>query len=151
MAAQGAALITSVLLLFMMTIVAMMSMDIVEHDQVAAGYGSRARLAFYAAEAGLSEALSELEKTGTPSVTDDTKLGNSTIYPKGQPSYKADPNATDPMEYIGLGTFEGMNMSIGAGGSSKYQLKFWTMRVQGEAPGGVKSRVEMAAGIFVAN
>ena len=81
-------------------------------------------------------------------------MGTAGIYPYGQPSYTLDPNpppGENAVENIGAGTISGMNIAIGQGSGAKYQMQFWKIRVQGVAPGGSTSRLEVAAGKFTAS
>ena len=138
----GAALIISMLLLVMMSILGVAALDTVSLDQQVAGFQSRQKTSFYAAEAAVAEAVDALENSGTPAVS-NTTLSDAAVYPHGQPSYGLDPDVADPIESLGLGSIEGMNLQIGQGGSAKYQMEFWRVHVQGQEAGGGRSKLEV--------
>jgi hypothetical protein len=144
---RGLALVVSMLLLFLMTIVGLSTMDMVARDRQGAGYQSQKRISFYAAEAGLSETLRAIEQTGDPTIV-PASLGDSTLYPHGQPSYQPDPNVPDPIEDLGTSGIEGHTANIGG---SSYQLHMYRVRVQGASPAGVTSTIEVTMGVFAAN
>ena len=106
--------------------------------------------AFFAAEAGVAKAMETLTTVGTPSVP-TTTLGDSTIFPYGQPSFRLDPTATDPIDGLGVASYPGMSLNIGQGGTSTYQVNYWRIRVQGDGPGGSVARLDTVSGVLVAN
>ena len=122
----------------------------VERDQQVAGYLNRKAIALHAADAGISRALSEMSATGTPSVP-ATSIGDATLYPYGQPSYRTDATAATPIEKAGKGQLGGHTLNIGAGGGATFEVQYWKIRVQGEAPGGSVARVEVLTGALIAN
>jgi len=126
------------------------ALDVVTRDQQVAGFQKRKQTSFYAAEAGVAKALETLTTQNLPSVP-DTALGDSTLFPSGQPRFRLDPTATDPIESLGNGAFPGMALNIGQGGSPTYQLSYWKIRVQGRAPGGSSTRIETVSGALIAN
>lgn len=144
---NGSALIVSVLLLFVMTLMALSTLDVVTRDQQVAGYHSRKSMSLYAAEAGIAEVLRTLEASGTPSIT-ATSIGDSSLYPHGQPSYALDPTTSDPIEDLGTIGIEGQTANIGG---SSYQLHAYRVRIQGSAPGSVATRLEVVLGVVAAN
>jgi hypothetical protein len=144
---SGYALIVSVVLLLVMTLMAVSALDIVGRDQQVAGYDSRKSMSLYAAEAGLAEVMRSLEATGTPDLV-PTDYGDSSLYPHGHPHYELDPTTTDPIEDLGTMGIEGQTANIGG---SSYQLHVYRVRVQGTAPGAVATRIETALGVFSAN
>lgn len=146
----GSALLVTVLLLVMMGLIGLAALDVVTRDQRVAGFQNRKKVAFYAAEAGVSEALQTLATTGTPTVS-TASLGDTTIYTHGQPSYRADPTVANAVESLGIGSFPGMNLALGQNGAPIYQMQYWRVRVQGNAPGGTVSRLEFASGALFAN
>ena len=119
-------------------------------DQQVAGYLNRKKVALYAAEAGVAEALEGLRNSLEPSVT-QTSLGDSSLYPYGRPSYREDPTVTDAIENIGVGGMSGMNLAIGQGGAPTFQVSYWRVNVQGDAPGGSVARLEVEAGSLFSN
>ncbi len=147
---EGSALLIAVLMLVLMGLIGIAALDAVTRDRQVAGYLNRKKLAFYAAEAGVAEALESLKNDLTPSLT-PTSLGDSTIHPYGRPSYRPDPTVANPIESLGLGGMSGMNLNIGQGGAPTFQLSYWRVNVQGDAPGGSVARLEVAAGSLVAN
>ncbi len=142
----GAALIVTMVILVALALLGMSLLDEVMRDQQISGYQAQSRLAFHAAEAGLAEAQSQMDGATTPSIS-NTTLGDTYVYPHGQPSFQADPNIADPIEDMGAMAAQGMNLRIGGGGP-RYQVQYWKFNVQGTAPGGTISRVEMVAGVL---
>ena len=146
----GIALLASVLLLLMLATIGLASLNVVERDQQVAGYLNRKAIALHAADAGVARALSEMSATGTPSVP-ATTMGDATLYPHGQPSYRTDTTAATPIEEAGKGQLGGHTLNIGAGGGAAFEVRYWKIRVQGEAPGGSVARVEVLTGALIAN
>jgi hypothetical protein len=146
----GFALLLAILLLLMLASIGFAAIDTVEKDQQTAGYTNRKRQAIHAAEAGVARGLQTLRDTGTPAVP-LTDLGDTTIHPYGQPSFQADPTVTDPIDSLGLGGMPGMNLVIGQGGAATYQIQYWQIMVQGNAPAGSNSRLEVVSGSLIAN
>jgi len=146
----GFALLLAILLLLMLASIGFAALDTVERDQQTAGYTNRKRQAIHAAEAGIARGLQTLRDNGTPTVP-NASIGDNTIHPHGQPSFEVDPIATDPIESLGMGVPAGMNMVMGQGGAATYQIQFWKIMVQGNAPGGSTSRLEVVTGSIVAN
>jgi hypothetical protein len=139
-----------VLLLLMLASIGLASLNVVERDQQVAGYLNRKAAALHAADAGIAKALETMTATGTPTVP-DTNLGDTALYPYGQPAYRVDPNAADPIEKVGKGTLGGHTLNIGTNAGAAFEVQFWKIRVQGEAPGGSIARVEVLTGSLVAN
>ncbi|MCA9512472.1 MAG: pilus assembly PilX N-terminal domain-containing protein [Myxococcota bacterium] len=147
---RGAALVVAMFLLLLMSFVGIYALDTVALDRQVAGFQNRKRIAFYAAEAAVAEALDSLETTGTPSVGGGN-MGDTTLYPYGTPSYAVDPTVANPIAPIGAAGSEGMNLSIGQGGAAKFNLQTWRIQVQGTEPGGTTARIEIAAQRFNGN
>ena len=147
---QGSALLIAVLMLVLMGLIGIGALDAVTRDRQVAGYLNRKKVAFYAAEAGVAEALETLNNNLQPSVS-NTTLADTTLYPHGRPSYRLDPTVTDPVENIGVGGASGMNLAIGQGGAPAFQVSYWRVNVQGDAPGGSVSRLEIESGALYAN
>jgi Tfp pilus assembly protein PilX len=135
------------LMLFLMTMIGLSTMELVTRDRQSAGYQSQKRVAFYAAEAGLSETLRVLEETGSPEIV-PTSLGDSSLFPHGQPTYQPDPTVTDAVEDLGTAGLEGHTANVGG---SSYQLHTYRVRIQGASSGGVTSTIEVTMGVFAAN
>jgi hypothetical protein len=148
----GFALLLAVLLLLMLASIGFAALDTVQRDRQTAGFANRKRIALNAAEAAVARAQQTLRDTGTPTVpTTATTLGDTTIYRHGQPAYRADPNEANPIESLGVGGMPGMNLVIDQNGAAAYQIQFWRVQVQGDAPGGTEARLEVVSGSLVAN
>jgi type II secretory pathway pseudopilin PulG len=146
----GFALLLAVLLLLMLASIGFAALDTVQRDQQTAGYANRKRQALNAAEAAIARAQQTLRDTGTPSVP-ATTIGDTTMFPHGRPSFQTDPNEANPIQSIGLGGMPGMNLVIGEDGAATYQVQFWKIQVQGDAPGGTEARAEVVSGRLLAN
>jgi Tfp pilus assembly protein PilX len=146
----GFALLLAVLLLLMLASIGFAALDTVQRDQQTAGYANRKRQALNAAEAAVARAQQTLRDTGTPSVP-ATTIGDTTMFPHGRPSFQTDPNEADPIQSIGLGGMPGMNLVMDKDGAPTYQIQFWKIQVQGDAPGGTESRVEVVSGSLIAS
>lgn len=147
---EGSALLIAVLMLVLMGLIGIAALDAVTRDGQVAGYLNRKKIAFYAAEAGVAEALESLKNDPTPTLT-PTTLGDTSLYPHGRPSYRPDPTVADPIESIGPGAMQGMKINAGQGGQATFMLSYWRVNVQGDAPGGSVARLEVTAGRLVAN
>ena len=113
---------------------------------------SQAALAVYAAEAGVADAKNRLRAVWT---TDETvafpdqgtavAMGDTGIFPYGQPTYYADPLATAGIEFMNAGS---PSVSGGhdqrLGGSTRVNT-LWRIRVAGRAPGDTVARLEVVA------
>jgi hypothetical protein len=148
---SGSALLVTVMLLLMLGLVGLAALGTTTRDQQVAGYQNRKKVALYAAEAGLAEAFGELTtNAGIPTVT-AASIGDTTLFPYGQPSYLADPSVGDPIKDLGTAPFPGMALNLGAGGLPTYQLNYWRIRVEGRATGGSQARLEAVTGTLRAN
>lgn len=147
---EGSALLIAVLMLVLMGLIGIGALDAVTRDRQVAGYLNRKKVALYAAEAGVSEALETMQNELEPSVS-QANLGDTSLYPHGRPSYRPDPSVANPIQSIGVGSMSGMNMAIGQGGAPTFQFQYWRVNVQGDAPGGSVARLEIAAGSLFAN
>ncbi len=145
---RGFALLLTVLLLMLLAMLGFAALDAVSKDQQVAGFQNRRTIAFHAAEAGMAKALETLTTTLTPAVP-ATTLGDSSIFPYGQPSFRPDPTAATPIAEVGLAAYPGMSLNIGQGGSPTYQIRYWRIRVQGDGPGGSVARIDAVAGALV--
>jgi Tfp pilus assembly protein PilX len=146
----GFALLLTVMVLLLLVSLGFASMNVVETDQQVAGYQNRKKLALHAAEAGVAKAMETLRTTGTPSVP-TTQLGDSTLYPHGRPTFRLDTSVADPIEVIGTANLGGMNLAVGQNGSAQFQVQFWRVHVEGQAPGGTVSRLEVVTGSLLTN
>lgn len=148
----GSALIVTVLLLVLLGIIGLAALDTVQSDQQVAGFQNRSRMAFYAAEAGVADAKNRLRDVWSTDATvafpDDSApvmMGDTAQFPTGQPSYYADPLAAAGIEYMNAGAPSvagGHDQRLG--GSSRVNT-LWRIRVEGNAPGGSTSRLEVVA------
>ena len=146
----GSALLVTVMLLLMLGLVGLAALNTTTRDQQVAGFQNRKRIALYAADAGVAEALEKLSTTQTPALT-ATTIGDSTLYPHGQPLFRPDPSVPDAIEDLGTAPFPGMALNIGQGGIPTYQMDYWRVHVEGLAAGGSRARVEAVSGALVAN
>jgi hypothetical protein len=146
----GIALLASVLLLLMLASIGLAALNVVERDQQVAGYLNRKAIALHAADAAIARALDTMATTGTPNVP-PTTMGDSTLYPYGQPSYRTDTTSAAPIEKTGKGTLGGHTLNIGSNGGAQFEVQYWKIRVQGEAPGGSIARVEVLTGALISN
>jgi Tfp pilus assembly protein PilX len=147
---QGSALLIAVFMMVLMGLIGIAALDAVTRDGQVAGYLNRKKAAFFAAEAGVAEALQTLNIDLAPNVG-STTLGDTSLYPHGRPSYRPDPTVTDPIENIGSGAASGMNLAIGQGGAAAFQISYWRVNIQGDAPGGTVARIEIESGSLFAN
>jgi Tfp pilus assembly protein PilX len=144
---QGAALLVAVMMLALMGMIGLAALDTTSQDRQVAGFQSRARTAFYAAEAGLSQSK-EVVRNADPDV-DPTPafaagaLGDAGIYPHGQPSYQGDPNAgtPDPIQFVRKGKPWDEGGDIRTGKQRLVHL-LWQINVQGQTSDGSISRIE---------
>jgi Tfp pilus assembly protein PilX len=147
---RGSALLVTVMLLMMLGLVGLAALGTTTRDQQVAGFQNRKRMALYAADAGIAEALERLTTTSVPSVS-TLDLGDTTIFPYGRPSYRPDPTTASPTKDLGNAPFPGMGLNLGQGGLPTYQINYWRLRVQGLAPGGTQAKVEAVSGSLAAN
>jgi hypothetical protein len=136
----GSALLVTVMLLLMIGLVGLAALNTTTRDQQVAGFQNRKRIALYAAEAGIAEAMERLVTTSVASISTAT-IADTALFPHGQPSYRPDPSVANPVEDLGDAPFPGMGLNLGQGGLPTYQLNYWRMRVEGLAPGGSQARV----------
>jgi len=149
-AERGSALLLSTLLLLLIGLFGLAALGTVTKDQQVAGFQKRKKLAFYAAEAGVAKALETLTTAFEPSVP-TTNVGDGSLFPHGQPSYREDSSVAEAVESLGNGAFPGMSINLGQGGSPTYMLSYWRIRVEGRAPGGSVARIETVSGALIAN
>lgn len=153
---RGAALLVSILLLFLMTAIAMAAMDTVATDMQVAGFQKQSQGALYAAEAGAAHArqvvrglASRAERPTYPADFPDeanpVQLGIAADYVNGiQPRYYADPDPAEPIEYIGEGSrcSEGCNITLGG---QKFNHTKWKINVEGRSSEGATKKIEVVA------
>lgn len=148
----GVALIVTVLLLVLITVMGFAALDTVTRDQQVAGFQNRSRLAFYAAEAGVAEAKNALraifstdQTVAFPDETGPVAIGDTALFPSGQPVYYGDPAATGG----GVVNVPGSTLSIVGEdariGEEGFENTLWRIRVVGSTPDGVTSRLDVLA------
>jgi hypothetical protein len=148
----GSALIVTVLLLVLLGIVGLAALDTVARDQQVAGYQNQSRLAFYAAEAGVADAKNRLRNVWSteavvafPDQGTAVAMGDAALFPHGQPSYYADPAVAAGIEYLNAGAPSSTGGHDRRLGGSTRVNTLWRIRVEGRAPGGTTSRLEVVA------
>jgi len=147
---RGFALLLTVLVLLLVASLGLSALNVVETDQRVAGYLNRKRISLYAADAGVARAMETLQNNGTPSVP-STPVGDTSVFPHGAPSYSTDTSVATPIESIGVSALGGMNLKIQDNNQATFQLEYWRVSVQGDAPGETVSRVEFVTGKLLAN
>jgi len=168
---SGAALLVAVLLLAMLGVIGLASMETVTRDRQVAGFQNRARVALYAADAGVAHAVGIIRaQAQTLAPGGEAALNNfdpafpgrggvamqalgSQFPAPGSPSYGMDPNASDPnnlaapaqaIRYIGRGNpCPGWIMS-GETSAVQWREAIWDIRVVGSAPGGGDVAIQAA-------
>jgi hypothetical protein len=146
----GAALMIAMMMMVLMGIVGFAALQTVTRDAQVAGASYRKKMSFYAAEAGIAKTLETLRTTGTPTVA-AVSLGDTTIYPHGQPTYSLDTVAADPVENLGAGGYPGMNLQLGQNGNPMFSMLMYRVRVQGTSLGGGLTRLETVSGVLTTN
>jgi len=140
---DGSALLVTVMFLVLLGLVGLAGLDTVMRDQQVAGYQGRARIAFYAAEAGLAQARQVLEGVGSPDETPALPVGyvgDTSLYPTGAPTFQGDPNVATPIHSVGSKLFTGSG-NLASGRPSLVQT-LWRIHVQGQTPDGATTRIE---------
>ncbi len=147
---QGSALLIVMLLMALMGIIGFAALEAVTRDQRVAGFMKRKKVAFFAAEAGVSAALYALRTTEEPDF-DSSTVGDSSWFAQGLPTYSLDAGGGASSTNLGTGAMPGMNMQIGQNNSPKFTIRYWEVNVKGEAFGGTISRIAFASGMIEAN
>jgi len=147
---QGSALLIVMLVMAMMGIIGFAALEAVTRDQRVAGFMKRKKTAFFAAEAGVSAALYALRINEEPDFPAAT-VGDTSWFAQGLPTYEMDTSSGAASKDLGLGPFPGMNMQTVQGGQPKFSIRFWEVKVKGEAPGGTISRIAFASGTVESN
>ncbi len=146
---RGSALLIVMVMLVALAFLGMSTLETVMHDRQSSGFHARKTAAFHAADAGIATVHAQVDGVSAP-VIPNALLGDAGLYPHGQPSFGPDPNSTAPVLDLGAVAARGMNLRI-TGGGPRYQVQYWRFQVQGTAPGGSVSRVELAAGVLRGN
>ena len=144
---EGAALLITVLLLSLMGMMGLASLDTVMRDRQMTGFQNQAQSALYAADAGLADALDILrtEIVGAALYPGDclaTQVSDTNL--DGGRSYKADPDDDEICMLASAGPCAELDASIEVG-QPIYLNTVWNARVQGNAPGGAISRLQVTA------
>ena len=147
---RGSALLIVMLVMAMMGIIGFAGLEAVTRDQRVAGFMKRKKIAFFAAEAGVSSALHALRVNEDPTFTAST-VGDASWFANGLPTYSLDTSSGASSTDLGPGAIPGMNMQIGQNGMPKFTIRFWQVNVKGEAFGGTISRIQFASGTLEAN
>ena len=147
---QGSALVIAVLMLLMMGLIGFAALGTVTRDLQVTGAQFRKKVAFFAGEAGVAEALQTMRTDGTPTVT-TTTLSDGTTYPHGQPTYALDPSVATPIVDLGVGGFPGMNLQIGQNGAQMFQMQMYRINIEGTSAGGGLARLELVSGVLSTN
>ena len=147
---QGSALLIVMLVMAMMGIIGFAALEAVTRDQRVAGFLKRKKIAFFAAEAGVSTALHALRINADPTFTGST-VGDGSWFAQGLPTYEMDTSGGAASTELGPAALPGYNMQTGQGGVTKFGLTMWEVKVKGEAVGGTISRIQIASGALEAN
>lgn len=147
----GSALFVAVMMLVLMGGLGLAALDTVARDRQVAGFQSRAKNAFYAADAASADARSRLRTVGSRSETPafptqgaPQTLGDATLYDReaNLPSYYGDPAFAAPIRYLRDGTpyMNGGNLKVGG---QKLVHTLWQANVVGESAAGDATRIEL--------
>lgn len=141
---RGAALLVAVMMLVLMGMLGLAALDTVTQDRQIAGFQTRARAAFYAAEAGIGSSKNLVRTAGersTVPVLTTTSLGDTSIYPYGRPSFTGDPDFVNPVRYVrdGAPWSQGGDLRVG---KQKLVNTLWQANVRGDTPDGATARLE---------
>jgi len=142
---RGSALLIVMLVMAMMGIIGFAALEAVTRDQRVAGFMKRKKTAFFAAESGVSAALLALRTTDQPDFTSAT-VGDVSWFKYGLPTYSMDASSGASSTDLGNAAMPGMNMNIGQNNSPKFTIRYWDVKVKGEAFGGTVSRIAFASG-----
>jgi hypothetical protein len=143
---EGSALLVAVMMLMLMGLIGIAALDTMTKDRQVAGFQQRARLAFYAADAGVAQGLNLVlaapSRNFVPAFP-AVPLGDAVIYPNGQPAFRGDPLVPNPVVYAQRdgGPVQGMNLQVPV----QFVNTLWEIRVQGQTPDGGTSNLEAMA------
>lgn len=146
---RGSALFVTVIMLTLMGALGLAALDAMTRDQQVAGYQTRSRSAFYAAEAAASQARNLVRSVGSrgetpafPTGAAPTMLGQAVDYQYGQPNYYGDPAFPNPIRWVRDGTIwaNGGNLRLGG---QKFVYTLWQINVEGQTADGATSQVEV--------
>ena len=148
---SGVALLVAVMMLVLMGMIGIAALETVTQDRKVAGFQTRARAAFYAAEAGLGTSKNLVRTTGERTIMPvlaTTNLADTATYPHGRPSFTGDPgDPGDPgfpnpaVRYVrdGAPWVQGGDLRVGR---QKLVNTLWQANVQGNTPDGAMARLE---------
>ena len=154
---SGSALIITVLVMLLLGAIGISALDTVMRDQQVAGFQNRSSTAFYTAEAGIAQAkdlvrrnvLSGNETLSFAGQGAPVPIGDSYLYPEGQPQYYGSPepgsgeapvqSLDDSLKIAGAA---GSDMRMGMGPRWN-NFALWKIRVAGETPDGAVARIEV--------
>jgi type II secretory pathway component PulK len=142
---QGSALLIVMLVMAMMGIIGFAALEAVTRDQRVAGFMKRKKIAFFAAEAGVSAALHALRTTSEPDFTGST-VGDGAWFKHGLPTYSLDASGGVSTKDLGLAALPGFNLNIQELNSPKFTIRYYEVKVKGETFGGTVSRIAFASG-----
>ena len=150
----GSALIITVLVMLLLGAIGLSALDTVMRDQQVAGYQNRSSEALYAAEAGVSAAkdlirqnvFSPSDTVNFATMAAPVLIGDTSMYPYGQPKYFGDPNFPNAIRSLNqtltVAGAGGANMRQGTGANwNKFALM--QIRVAGQTPDGATARLEV--------
>jgi hypothetical protein len=141
---EGAALLVAVMMMVLMGMIGLAALETVTQDRQIAGFQTRARAAFYAAEAGVGNSKNLVrtagERTSIPALA-TTSLGDTATYPYGRPSFTGDPDFANPVRYVRDGTpwAAGGDLRVGR---QRLVNTLWQANVEGDTPDGATARLE---------
>ena len=142
---EGSALLVAVMMLVLMGLIGMAALDTMTKDRQVAGFQNRARMAFYAADAGVATGLNLVRTAANRAATPAlpvTTLGDAVIYPYGQPAFTGDPLVANPVVYSkDGGPVQGMNLQVPV----QFVNTLWDIRVEGQTSDGGRSHLEAMA------
>jgi len=148
---SGAALLISMMVLVLISAMAMSSLETVMRDQQISSVQARKRLALQAAEAGVAATQAAISTGAANPTINITQLGDTAMFPMGQPTYGPDTSGEPPVSNLGASAASGMNLRIDGNGAPKFQVQIWRIRVEGTEPGGIVSRIETSVSSFKGN
>jgi hypothetical protein len=147
---QGSALLIVMLVMAMMGLIGFAALEAVTRDQRVAGFAKRKKIAFFAAEAGVSAALHALRINEEPDFPAST-VGDASWFAHGLPTYEMDTSSGPAKTNLGKGALPGMNLQTQANNQPKFVIRYWEVKVKGEAFGGTVSRIMFASGTIESN
>lgn len=145
---RGSALLIVMLVMAMMGIIGFAALEAVTRDQRVAGFMKRKKVAFFAAESGVSAAILALRATDQPDFTSAT-VGDVSWFEHGLPTYSLDTSSGASSTDLGnAGPPPGYSLNTGQNGQAQFTIRYWEVHVKGEAFGGTVSRIAFASGIL---